>query len=132
MKHAEFLNTTQAVSQFDSTEAVESFVQSVFEVLANRIYGNEAKDLASQLPEEIAQYLRGHEGENGTYMDLQTFYSRIAERSQLDVAEIPQKVRGLFAVIQKAVTPGQFDHLKVNLSDEYAELFAPPSRQHLE
>ncbi|WP_346289499.1 DUF2267 domain-containing protein [Sphaerothrix gracilis] len=127
MKYSEFLDKTQAASQFSSAKETENFIQAAFEVLSNRIYGNEAKDLASQLPEEIGQYLRGHEDENGTYMELQTFYSRVAERAGLSPQAVPQKLRGLFSAIQLAVTPGQFDHLKVNLPEEYADLFPAQS-----
>lgn len=127
MKYSEFLDKTQAASQFSSVKEAENFIQAAFEVLSNRIYGNEAKDLASQLPEEIGQYLRGHEDENGTYMELQTFYSRVAERAGLSPQAVPQKLRGLFSTIQLAVTPGQFDHLKVNLPEEYADLFPAQS-----
>ncbi|MBE9076964.1 DUF2267 domain-containing protein [Romeria aff. gracilis LEGE 07310] len=106
-----------------SRQTAEKSIRATFEVLANRMYGDEAKDLAAQIPEELGQYLRGHEGENGTYMSLDEFYSAIADKAGIEVTEARDQVRAIFAVIEEAVTPGQFNHLRTNLSDEYAELF---------
>lgn len=127
MKYDEFVKHVQSVAQLDSPENAKRAIQATFEVLGGRIYGNEAKDLASQLPEEMAQYLRGHEGENGEYLSLQEFYEEVARKEGVDASAAANHVKAVFTVLAQAVTPGQFNHVRANLSDEYAELFATPS-----
>ena len=83
--------------------------------------------LADQLPKEIAQYLRGHEGENGDHFTLQEFYSRVSEKEHVDPTTAVNHVRAVMAVINQAVTPGEFEDVRANLSDDYQELFAAPS-----
>lgn len=58
MKYDEFVNHVQALTQLDSQDQAKRAIQATLETLTRRIYGDEAKDLASQLPEEMAQYLR--------------------------------------------------------------------------
>lgn len=127
MKYDEFIRHVQAVAQIESRDDAKRAIQVIFATLAQRIYGNEAEDLASQLPEEMAQYLRGHEGENGKYLSLKEFYERIAEKEGVDGPTAAIHVRAVFSVLQQAVTPGQFAHIRANLPKEYEELFAVQS-----
>ncbi|HAX75672.1 MAG TPA: DUF2267 domain-containing protein, partial [Cyanobacteria bacterium UBA11372] len=84
MKRDEFLKHVQSVAQLDSREEAERATRATFEVLAERIVGDEAKDLASQLPQDLGQYLRGREGENGQAFSLKEFYQRVADKEGVE------------------------------------------------
>jgi len=58
MKRDEFINHVQSIAQLDSCEEAERAVRATLETLRERIVGDEAKDLASQLPSEFGEYLR--------------------------------------------------------------------------
>jgi uncharacterized protein (DUF2267 family) len=124
MKQDEFVKHVQAFAQLDSREDTQRAIQATLETLGSRIYGNEAKDLASQLPQEIAQYLQGHEGESGESFSLKDFYERVAQKEGVDGATASIHTKAVFAVLAEAVTPGEFSDIRANLSDDYEELFA--------
>ncbi|MFB2976780.1 DUF2267 domain-containing protein [Microseira sp. BLCC-F43] len=124
MKRDEFLKHVQSVAQLDSREEAERATRATFEVLAERIVGNEAKDLASQLPQELGQYLRGREGENGQAFSLKEFYQRVADKEGVEPNIAAMHVRAVFTVLQQAVTPGEFADVRANFSPDYEELFA--------
>lgn len=126
MKANEFIKHVQSVAQLDSREAAEQAIQATFTTIAERIVGNEASQLAAQLPAELGQYLRGHEGENGHHFTLEEFYRRVSEKSGLDPVAAAIQVRAVFTVLNQAVTPGEFADVKANFSPDYEELFAVP------
>lgn len=127
MKRDEFLKHVESVAQLDSREEAERVTRATFEILAERIVGNEAKDLASQLPQELGQYLRGREGENGQYFSLKEFYQRVADKEGVEPSIAAMHVRAVFTVLQQAVTPGEFADVRANFSPDYEELFAVPN-----
>lgn len=124
MKHDEFIRHVQSVAQLDSREEAERATQATLETLAERIVGGEAKDLAAQLPEEIAVYLQGHEGENGEVFSLKEFYRRISEREGVEPTSAAIHARAVFTTMRTAVEPGEFEDVRRNLSSDYSDLFA--------
>lgn len=123
MKYDEFIKHVQSVAQLDSREKAERAISATLETVKERIVGDEAKDLAAQLPEEIAQYLRGREGENGQHFKLEEFIERVSQKENVKSTDAIMHVRAIFTVLQSAVSPGEFASFKHNFSDDYAELF---------
>ena len=62
MKYDEFIKHVQTVAQLDSREEAERATRATLEIIRERVVGDEAKDLASQLPKELGEYLHGREG----------------------------------------------------------------------
>ena len=127
MKHDEFIKHVQSVAQLNSREEAERAARATLETLKERIVGDEASQLAAQLPQELGDCLRGREGENGQHFSMQEFIGRVSEKEGVEPTAAAIHVRGVFSVLQQAVTPGEFDDIRVNLSDDYAELFATGS-----
>lgn len=124
MKYDEFIKHVKSVAQLNSREEAEQATRATLEIIKDRIVGNEAKDLASQLPKELGEFLRGREGENGQHYDMQEFIARASEKEGVDPTAAVMHVRAVFAVLQDAVSPGEFADFQANFSDDYAELFA--------
>ena len=127
MKYDEFIKHVQSIAHLDSREEAELATSATLEIIKERIVGNEAKDLAAQLPLKLGGYLRGREGENGQHFDLEEFIRRVSEKEGVEPTAAALHVRAVFAVLQSAVSPGEFADLQVNLSDDYAELFTTRS-----
>jgi uncharacterized protein (DUF2267 family) len=127
MKHDEFIKHVQSFAQLNSREEAERATSATLETLKERLVGDEAKDLAAQLPQQLGQYLRGREGQNGQHFTLEEFIQRVSEKEGVDPTAAVTHIRAVFSVLQQAVTPGEFDDVRVNLSDDYAELFATGS-----
>lgn len=128
MKYDEFIKHVQTVAQLDSRQAAEQATRATLETIAERIVGNEASQLAAQLPAELGQYLRGHEGEDGKHFSLTEFYQRVSQKAGLDPVAAAVQSRAVFSVLNQAVTPGEFADVKANFSDDYDELFAVPGK----
>ncbi|WP_250121894.1 DUF2267 domain-containing protein [Chroococcidiopsis sp. CCMEE 29] len=124
MKYDEFIKHVQSVAQLNSRDEAEQATRATLETLKERIVGDEASNLAAQMPQELAEYLRGREGENGQSFSMQDFISRVSEKEGVEPTAAAIHVRAVFSVLQSAVTPGEFDDVRVNLSEDYAELFA--------
>ncbi len=129
MKYEEFIKHVQAIGQISSREAAERATQATLETIKERIVGDEAKDLAAQLPKPLADCLHGREGENGGNFDFQEFIRRVSEKEEVEPTNAVMHVRAVFTVLQDAVSPGEFSDLQVNFSADYAELFSPPNSQ---
>ncbi|ARV60181.1 hypothetical protein BZZ01_17475 [Nostocales cyanobacterium HT-58-2] len=123
MKYDEFIKHVQALAQLNSGEQAESATRATLEIIRERIVGDEAKDLASQLPEELAKYLQGREGENGQHFNMQEFIKRVAEKEGVEPTHAVIHVRSVFAVLRNAITPGEFEDFQANFTHDYAELF---------
>lgn len=124
MKYDEFIKHVQTVAQLNSREEAERATKATLETIKERIVGNEGKDLASQLPKEIGQYLRGREGEDGQHFPMEEFILRVSQKEGVEPSTAIIHARAVFAVLQDAVSPGEFADVRANFSDDYAELFA--------
>ncbi|MBW4538527.1 MAG: DUF2267 domain-containing protein [Myxacorys chilensis ATA2-1-KO14] len=125
MQYDEFIKHVQSYTQADSRETAEKAVVATLETLKERIVGDEASQLAAQLPEPLAKHLRGREGEFGDHFNLEEFYSRVSQKEGVDPSTAVIHVKGVFSVLNAAVTPGEFQDVKANFSKDYDELFAP-------
>lgn len=123
MKHDEFIKHVQSVAQLNSREEAEQATHATLEILKERIVGNEASQLAAQLPKELGQYLRGREGEDGQYFPVEEFYQRVSQKEGVEPTVAAIHVRAVFTVLQAAVTPGEFADVRANFSDDYEDLF---------
>ncbi|SRR5579883_1753295 len=130
MKYDEFIKHVQSVSQLDSPEEAERATRATLETIRERIVGDEAKDIAAQLPKELGEYLHGREGENGQHFSMEEFITRVSQKEGVEPTAAFMHVRAVFTVLQDAISVGELADLQVNLSKDYAELFGnlPPKR----
>lgn len=129
MKYNEFIKHVQIIAQLDSQQAAEQATRATLETIAERIVGDEASQLAAQLPHELAPCLQGYEGENGDPFSLKEFYRRVSEKAGVEPVSAAIQARAVFTVLNQAVTVGEFADVKANFSDDYSELFAVPGKQ---
>lgn len=59
MKYDEFIRHVQSAAHLYSRQAAKQVTHATLETVAERIVGNEASQLAAQLPAELGQYLSG-------------------------------------------------------------------------
>lgn len=124
MKYDEFIRHVQSSAQFSTREEAEKATQATLETLKERIVGDEAAQLAAQLPEDLAKHLRGREGQFGDHFKLEEFYQRVSQKEGVDLATAAAHAKVVFSVLNVAVTPGEFADVRSNLSEDYKDLFA--------
>jgi uncharacterized protein (DUF2267 family) len=126
VKYDQFIKHVQEFAQLNSREDAERATRATLETIKERIVGNEASQLAAQLPKELGEALRGREGEDGQYFRIDEFYQRVSEKEGVEPTVAANHAKAVFAVLQQAVTPGEFADVQANFSDDYEELFAAP------
>ncbi len=97
--------------------------KSVLAATADRITQPEAKDLASQLPKELGDLVRGRGGPVQK-MDAETFIHRI--QSDLDLANEEQAsevTQAVFSVLKEAVSEGEWEDVVSQLPRELQTMF---------
>lgn len=127
MKYDQFIKHVQEKAQLNSREDAERATRATLETIKERIVGNEASQLAAQLPKELGQYLHGREGEDGQYFKIDEFCQRVSEKEGVEPTIATNHARAVFAVLEEAVSPGEFADVRSNFSEDYEELFAAKS-----
>ena len=127
MQYSELITQIKSAAQIDEQAKAEKALEATFKTLSERIIGDEASNLADQLPEEAATHLRGREGKNGTHFELEEFYQKVGKIEGVDPQTAATHVKGVFEVLAAAVSPGEMAKIQNDLSDDYAELFAVTS-----
>jgi uncharacterized protein (DUF2267 family) len=122
MKYHEIAQAVQTTADLDSQEQANSAIKAALETLSERIVGDEASELADQLPEEIGTYLRGREGQMGERFSLEEFYRRVSDREGVDGPTAALHAKAVMSAINAAVTPGEYGDIQSNLPPDYKEL----------
>lgn len=119
MNYGEFVHELQRRGDFASSDDARAALTATLTALGERLTGNEAKDLAAQLPEELAEALptRGP----GERFGLDEFYRRVASREERDVnpAVAREHARVVLDVVLNAVSRGERDDVLAQLPAEY-------------
>jgi uncharacterized protein (DUF2267 family) len=122
MKFEEFMKTVSERAGLDREQA-EKAVRATLNTLAQRLAGGEAKDLASQLPEELKETVLFTTGAGeGHRMHLEEFIARIADREGTSVDAARRHAKAVMATLHDAVTDEEFEEVAGQLGPEYREL----------
>ena len=121
MKFDDFTGKVQSKVKLATTDEAIAAIRATLETLAERTAGDEAQNLAAQLPEEIGRHLEGkHIVERFSLAD---FFDRVTEKEGVDKPEAVHHARAVVDVLQESVSAGEIDDLRSQLPDEWAPLF---------
>jgi uncharacterized protein (DUF2267 family) len=124
VKYDEFIKEVQTRGHMESRQEAEKAIQATFRTLAERLAGGEPRNLASQLPPELAQHLPYEGEETSNPFSLEGFLKRVNEKDGgVDQPRAVYHARMVMEVLQEAVTEGEMDDVRPQLPDEYAPLF---------
>jgi uncharacterized protein (DUF2267 family) len=121
MKYNEFVGKVQNRARLGTTGEAVRATRATLEVLGQRLFGGEAKDLAAQLPEEVGQFLKQDGGSEAFGVD--EFYERVSDREGVDLPEAVHHARSVISVVNEAVTAGELEDVRGQLPQEYDDLF---------
>lgn len=123
MKYDEFISQVQHRAKLNSREDAVRASSATLETLGERLAGGEAKDLASQLPQELALYLeRAHTSIQQSF-SLDEFFWRVSQREGVDLTESTYHARVVIALLSEIVTLGEIENVKSQLPKGFAKLF---------
>ncbi len=123
MKYDEFIAQIQRRADLSSRDEAETAVRATFETLAERLAGGEAKDLASQLPSEIAVYLEQPFAGAGESYSLDEFFRRVSDRERVALPDATFHVRVVIGLVSEVVTMGEIENVRAQLPAEFRQLF---------
>lgn len=123
MKYDEFIAQVQRRADLSSRDQADRAVRATLETLAERLAGGEAKDLASQLPQEIAIYLEQPLAGAGQNYTLDEFFQRVSDREGVALPDASFHARVVIGLISEVVTMGEIENIRAQLPAEFRELF---------
>ena len=121
MQFDEFTGKVQHKAKLATTGEALAATRATLETLAERVAGDEPKNLAAQLPQEIGKYLEGaHIVER---FSLAEFFDRVTEKEGVDKPVAVYHARAVIDTVMEAVSEGEIEDLKAQLPDEWNPLF---------
>ncbi|QYJ03488.1 DUF2267 domain-containing protein [Nocardioides panacisoli] len=125
MRYDEFIKTvTEHGGPTDRTDAQE-VTRVVLADLGQRLTGDEAQDLAAQLPEELKGAVTEHVNADPTTDDVDEFLRRVAEHlgSGTDPEQARPQVQAVLGTLASTVSAGEVGDLRSQLPAGFAPLF---------
>jgi uncharacterized protein (DUF2267 family) len=112
--------TTVAQAARIGFDRAERATEATLQTLADRIDAGEARDLARELPDEIAPWLATTTP--AERLDIDEFLRRVAERESVDIETAERHAAAVFIALQRAVSPQEFADLSAELPKDLARL----------
>ena len=121
MDYETFVGLVQNRARLGSREAAIAAIRATLETLGERLVGGELKDVASQLPREIAYYLT--RATTTQKLSLRDFYGRVAAREPCDLPQAVFHARVVMSVLEEALSEGEVRDMRAQFPAEYDDLF---------
>jgi uncharacterized protein (DUF2267 family) len=115
----QFMTTVQQKARISRPDA-ERATRATLETLAERLSKGEARDLAAELPPEIAPWLATDGDAEG--FDIDEFIRRVADREGADLDAAQRHARAVFEALGRTVSRGEIDDMVAELPQEYEPL----------
>lgn len=123
MQESEFLNIVRRRANLDSTEAAREAATAVLRTLGECISDDDAEELATGLPEPLAEPLLNPERVGVRNFGTDEFLDRVRDRVEDDAAEAELRVRAVTAALFEAADEGTLRDILDKLPDEFKSLF---------
>jgi uncharacterized protein (DUF2267 family) len=123
VQYQEFIDQVRQRAEFASFERAEETTQAILTTLGEYLTGGEANDLAAQLPQGLAEYLRRQPPERSELFSLEDFLQEVGEREGVNVDEARAHARAVMGVLEEAVTEGEMEDVRRQFPSEFDPLF---------
>ncbi|MBD3335937.1 MAG: DUF2267 domain-containing protein [Candidatus Eisenbacteria bacterium] len=128
MRYEEFLTRVQKRAELDDQDQSDRVTKAVLGTLGECLYRTERENLAAQLPDELKPAvfsLKEPETMNTPVQgfSLEEFNNRVSARADIGYPLATKGTRGVFAVLREAVSPGQMEDVRRQLTEDYEVLF---------
>jgi uncharacterized protein (DUF2267 family) len=125
MDHEKFIDLVAAEAGVDR-DGAERAVHATLQTLAERIDREEARQLAAQLPPEVAPWLATMSA--AERFDADELVRRVAQREDVDVHTAERHTRAVLDALARTVSPKEWDDMVAELPGDFARLL-PRGRQ---
>jgi uncharacterized protein (DUF2267 family) len=122
MKAPEIVKLVMHRANIGSRTEAENAIRSTLETLSEHLTEGGAHNLASQLPEELAVYLQQPSSGIADRFSLDEFFARVSQREGVGLQDATLHARVVAAVVAEAVTAGELENVRSQLSPDLAQL----------
>jgi uncharacterized protein (DUF2267 family) len=126
MQYGEFLRKVQdriGPTQGSAASDEASFaISATLEALGECIPGEEARNLADQLPKEMKEPLY-QASEDAKVCSLETFLRRISEKEGVDAGMATDHASAVMSVLEEDSSGGELEAIRAQLPQEFDTLF---------
>lgn len=119
MQYTDFIAKVQAKSGLSKEEAIQ-VTQAVLGTLAQRLTRVKRDHLAAQLPTELKAVV--NDAGKSDVFSLESFYERVAARSDSSFHKSLENSRNVMSVLQEALSKGELENIFTELPPEFDEL----------
>ncbi|MET8835110.1 DUF2267 domain-containing protein [Micromonospora sp. NPDC004540] len=123
MNYTEFIQSVAARPKVPPGQA-EPITRATLETLAERITGGQARDLASQLPEEL-RGLVDRPTEDPERFGLAEFFQRVQSRAGVDRQVATDAARAVLDTLRESASAKEYGDLVDQLPQEFWQLTGP-------
>lgn len=123
MQYDEFIGSVQQWAGLGSFAEAEKATQATLSTIGEYLVGYEGLDLASQLPQGVAEHLRREPPDRPMIYSLPDFLQEIGEREDINSDEARTHAKAVVSVLQEAVSEGQMEDVRRQFPSEFDPLF---------
>lgn len=122
MTYDQFVGQVQRRAQLGSLGDTVSAIRATLETLAERLTDDEARNLASQLPREVAVYVLGSVLLQPDRMRLDDFFDRVTLREGINPSDAIYHARVVLEMVGETVSgSGEMDDVLSQLPQEFRD-----------
>lgn len=125
MQYEEFIDRVGQRAGLGSDAEAERAARAVLTVLGEYLSGGEGPDLASQLPQGLAEILRQQPPNRSMIFSLNDFVQMVGEEEGVDDEEALAHTRAVFGVLREAASEGEMEDVRRQFPSEFDPLFEP-------
>lgn len=123
MQYEEFIDRVRQQAGLGSSSEAETVTRNTLTTLGEYLVGGEGLDLASQLPQGLAEHLRREPPNRPMVYSFPDFLQEVGEREETNTDEALAHARAVVSVLQEAVSKGEMEDVRRQFPSEFDPLF---------
>jgi len=128
-EYEQFLTTVAQKARI-SWEAAERAARAALMTLAERLSAGQARDIAAQLPAELAPWLATQSGAEP--FDADEFVRRVAKREGTDLASATRHAQAVFTALGRIVGQDEIEDMAAELPKDFAPFVAEAEQRFVD
>jgi uncharacterized protein (DUF2267 family) len=123
VQYEEFIERVQQQAELGSFPEAEAATRATLTTLGEYLAGGEGLDLASQLPQGLAEHLRRQPPDRAMFFSLNDFLQEVGEREGVNTDEASAHARAVMSVLREAVSEEEMEDVRRQFPSEFDPLF---------